>query len=37
VCVRLLDRRKHIVAENSRDGSRDLKHVDDQLKAEGYP
>jgi hypothetical protein len=37
VCVQLLDRRKQIVAENSRDGSLDLKHIDDQLEVEACP
>jgi len=37
VCLQLLDQRKQIRAENSGDGSLDLKHIDNQLKAEGCP
>ena len=37
VCLGLLDKRKQVRAQDPRGDSVDLKHVDDQLKAEGCP
>jgi hypothetical protein len=37
VCLRLLDQRKQVQAQNPRGGSVDLQHIDDQLIAEGCP
>ena len=37
VCLQLLDQRKQVRAQDPRGDSVDLKHIDDQLKAEGCP